>query len=364
MNPLIEGKSKICIVSISLAKGGAERSTSTLTKMLYDQGYDVHLVLLNDDIDYEFEGQLLNLGLDKKNGDTSWKRFRRIEKLRNYLKNQQFDYIIDTRPRQSVLIEWLYFNYVYLNQELISMVHNGNLEKYLTTSKWMAQMIIKKSYKIVGVSQTISENINSTFHTNKALTIYNAMTNFNRQESELRPSKPYILFLGRLDDHHKNFSLLIAAYKKSQLSDNGVRLYIVGDGPGKNLVQQQIDSCKHHDHIKIVPFTPKVYSILKNALFLVLTSRYEGFPMVLIEALSVGTPVVSVNCKSGPSEIIQHERNGLLVENHNPNALAKAFDRFISDTDLYNYCKANSEKSVAHLNQEIIGKQWSNILKP
>ena len=69
--------------------------------------------------------------------------------------------------------------------------------------------------------------------------------------------------------------------------------------------------------------------ILNNAKFLALTSRYEGFPRVLLESLSTGTPVISVNCKSGPNEIIAHEVNGLLVENFNIKKLSEAFNRFV-----------------------------------
>lgn len=364
MNLLAEPKLKICVVSISLAKGGAERSTAILCKMLQDEGFEVHLVLLNDAIDFEFQGKLLNLGLDKEYPDRPWKRFKRIQKLRHYLKTHNFHYIIDNRARTSASVELLYLNYVYQGFKFIYVVRSRHLDKYLTKHKWVAQLIVKRADKIVGVSKDISATINSEFKIRKALTIYNSVENFNKQQSERAFQEPYILFLGRLDDKVKNFGLLIEAYKLSKLSNHSVRLYIVGDGEDKEMVQQKINSYQLQAHVKLYSFTTNVDGLLKNALFLVLTSRHEGFPRVLIEALSVETPVISVNCKSGPSEIIDHEINGLLVGNHNPKALAQAFDRFLLDTDVYNTCKSNSKQSVAHLNQSIIGKQWSEILKP
>lgn len=359
---MAKGNLKICVVSISLAKGGAERSTAILTKMLTSEGYEVHLVLLNDAIDYEFEGQLYNLGKDKTDFDGLWKRMTRFRKFRNYLKEQNFDIILDTRARRSAVIEWIYLKYAYRNFKFIYIVHNGNIQKYLTKNDWIAKLMIKKAFKIVGVSKYISELINSKYNITKSINIPNSVDVPKAQSGEAERKGRYILFLGRFDNHHKNFDLMIESYGLSKLPDAAVQLHLVGDGKDKDIIQQKIDSHGLQEDIKTFPFTKNVYPILKNALFLVLTSHYEGFPMVLIEALSVGTPVISVDCQSGPSEIIQHEQNGLLVENHNPKALADAFNRFLLDKQLYQHCKDNSIQSVSHLNQKTIAKQWSKIL--
>jgi len=85
--------------------------------------------------------------------------------------------------------------------------------------------------------------------------------------------------------------------------------------------------------------------------------------MVLIESLSFGIPVVSVDCKSGPKEVVQNEMNGLIVENHNPKALAKAFNHLIEDEQLYRHCKQNAKKSVEKFSADIISKSWLNLLK-
>ena len=353
---------KICVVSISLSRGGAERSTSILTKMLNDEGFDVHLVLLTDAIDYEFEGKLFNLGVHKTLTDNPYKRFNRIQKFRQYLKKLDFDYIIDNRSRQSAPVELVYMNYVYRGFKFLYVVRSHNINKYLTRYDWLAKLMVTKVNKIVGVSKTISNTINSKFQTDKAITVYNPVELFSKQDEIVDSNIKYILFLGRLDDDSKNFSLLIDAYAKSELPKNSVELHLYGEGPDENFIRQKIDAVGLYEIIKLFSFTPNVYPVLKNALFLTLTSHYEGFPRVLIEALSVGTPVISVDCKSGPSEIIQHEKNGLLVENYNPEALSDAFNRLLFDEKLYKFCKMNSKDSVSHLHQKNIANQWSKIL--
>ena len=79
---------KVCLVSISLAKGGLERSCALLSQMLKNCGHEVHLVILNNEIDYPFSGKLLNLGEMKSGKDSIVKRLLRFQKFRNYLKSK------------------------------------------------------------------------------------------------------------------------------------------------------------------------------------------------------------------------------------------------------------------------------------
>ncbi len=87
-------------------------------------------------------------------------------------------------------------------------------------------------------------------------------------------------------------------------------------------------------------------------MFTVLTSRYEGFPRSILESLALGTPVISVDCKSGPNEIIQNNLNGLLIENDNSEALAQAMNLLFEDKELYLQCKNNSKLSVIDFSEE------------
>ncbi len=355
-------KIKICIVTISLSKGGAERSTALLSKMLHSSGFEVHLVTLNDDIDYLYAGNLINLGLNKPKKDSILSRFLRFKKFRSIIKNENFDYIIDNRNRQFALKELFYLNYLYKGNNILYVVRSFNLSQYFPDIKYVRKKMINTCKGIIGVSKAISTTINNSYHTNKAIAIYNPIAEFDKS-NVLTINDNYILYLGRIEEVVKNLSLLLTAYKNSVLPEYTIKLKILGDGPDKNWLLQKIKDLDLMELVEILPFTPNVYPYLKNAKFLTLTSRYEGFPRVLIESLSAGTPVISVDCESGPNEIIKHEDNGLLIENFNSNKLSKAYNRFVLEEELYLHCKQNAEKSIEHLKIENIAAQWTKYLK-
>ncbi len=356
-----ENGMKVCLITISLGKGGAERSTALLSQMLVMKGYEVHIVILTDLIDYPFAGKLFNLGELKTQNDSLVQRLSRFRKLRKFLKKENFDYIIDNRNRFSAVKELYYLNYIYKGFKTIYVIRSANLDEYLPRNKWVIKQIINKSHKIVGVSKHIARTINMLFSTDKGVSIYNPVIMFSG--NEVNSEDKYIIFVGRLEDDVKNISLLLESYRQSNLPEKGIRLKIMGSGEDRDKLVQKVTDLGLLEEVEFIPFKPDVYPYLKNAFFTVLTSKYEGFPRALVESLSVGTPVVSVDCVSGPNEIILNEQNGLLVENFNVKALAKAMNRMISDTELYKRCKENSINSIAHLSFENIAEEWDKLLQ-
>ena len=105
---------KVCLVAISLGRGGAERSTALLSQMLTEKGFNVTIVILYDVVDYPYKGNLLNLGKHKKDGDTFNKRLVRLNKLKQFLKQESFDFILDNRTRSNGPKELFYLKYVYI----------------------------------------------------------------------------------------------------------------------------------------------------------------------------------------------------------------------------------------------------------
>lgn len=354
---------KICIVVSSLGAGGAERSSALLSEMLFDLNFDVHIVSVLDKIDYPYKGKLLNLGKLKAEDDSKIGRLKRLKVFKNYLKTHGFDYVIDNRTRIGFFKELIISKFIYKSYKTIYTVHSYNTDLYFNPNKTLRQILYGSTQNIVTVSNAITTKLKTEFGFSNVTTIYNAnaLENENLQ-IEKTNIEPFVLFFGRLDDDVKNISLLLNSYEKSNLPSKNVKLKILGDGKDLNKLKHKVKDLKLSDSVVFLPHNPKPSVIVKSALFTLLTSRYEGFPMVLLESLAVGTPVVSVDCKSGPNEIIVHENNGLLVENYNADELAKAMNRLLEDKDLYLHCKSNAKVSIQKFSKATIAKQWKSLL--
>lgn len=361
--PEINNK-KICIVVSSLGKGGAERSSALLSKMLYKLGHEVHIVSVLNQIDYEYKGTLLNLGELKDKNDTIFGRIKRLLIFKAYLKQHKFDVIIDNRSRSQAFREFIITTFIY-NTKTIYVIHNFETSKSFTKYNWLNKFLYKNKI-MTSVSYEAQKKFKNLFKLNNIHTINNGF-DFNiistqSQEKITISIDNYIIFFGRIYDEHKNLKLLLRAYKKSELPKQQIKLLILGDGPDYKAIVEYSFELQINDFVIFKEFIPNPYPYVRKALFTLLTSRFEGFPMIIPESLSLGVPVISVDCQSGPNEIIKNGYNGLLVENFNEQALAEAMNSFIFDKNLYQICKNNAQKSVEKFSVEKISKEWKSLI--
>lgn len=136
---------------------------------------------------------------------------------------------------------------------------------------------------------------------------------------------PLVLGIGRLTVP-KDFKTLIKAFSLVQKRENMANLVILGEGEQRPALERAAKEAGVAGRVHLPGFVENPYNFLKQASVFVLSSRWEGLPNALIEALAVGTPVVSTDCPSGPAEILENGKYGRLVPVGDPEALAAAME--------------------------------------
>lgn len=163
--------------------------------------------------------------------------------------------------------------------------------------------------------------------------------------------------------HEKGIDLLLRAWAIAEKRASGWRLDVFGDGdrtPYNQLIEDlHIDGSRCELHGR----TDNVEAEYVNSSIFVLSSRFEGFGMVLTEAMACGLPVVSFDCPWGPRSIITDGADGLLVENGNVEALTDGLTRLMGDADLRQTMAANGIKNVQRFSIEHISESWKELFE-
>jgi glycosyltransferase involved in cell wall biosynthesis len=170
-----------------------------------------------------------------------------------------------------------------------------------------------------------------------------------------------IVAAGRLV-HQKGFDILIDSFARVAESHPMWQLVIYGTGPEQHRLEAQIERLSLNGRVSLAGLTNDIEGVLKGADLFVLASRFEGYPNVLLEALSLGCPVIASECPGGTSEILEKGRHGLLVPVGDVTRLAQGLDRMMSDTALRAHYAAHGPQAVAHLSLEAVGSRWLELL--
>lgn len=171
-----------------------------------------------------------------------------------------------------------------------------------------------------------------------------------------------IVAMGRLVPV-KGFDLLIEAFSDVARNHLDWNLVILGEGKSREALQAQIDSNGLAQRVSLPGFVSNPSTVLYNSDLFVLSSRWEGFALAPAEAMAAGLAVISFDCRSGPRELIEHERTGLLVEPENVAALQQAMERLIRDEgERAKLGEAARDSILERFDADRIGDQWDLLL--
>ncbi len=347
---------KIILIVPSLVRGGAERVVSILSVEL-SKYFEIFVVIYHGPIENEVKGKLINLETPTGSFGRKIKNiFYRVIKLNKLIKEISPDFIISFMGNLHPILTF----------KPVAVSIRNNPDFFPLYEKFLLKTIYKlpNVKKVVTLSFGIERKLNNNYNLKNTKTIYNPIDLKLIQQKLLAP-KPlefnYILAVGRLSKQ-KDFDILIKSFAKSSLR-NMIKLVILGEGKERVNLEKLIVELNLPNQVLLFGNVDNPFIYMKYANYFILSSRYEGFGNVLIEALACGTPVIATDCEAGPSEIIENGENGLLIPVEDEIGLKEAMEKLFCDRELYERLKANTRKSIERFDVKNIVKDWMKLLE-
>lgn len=303
-----------------------------------------------------------------------FKKMRVYHKKQNIYKNRLTSYLMVVRPNitvSAVRREINFINDIPDGSHKIGEIHFEKQfyrhfdKSYLPcfvnkwiTEKWQGALIKQLARLDKFVILTEEDARNWDMLSNK-IVIPNPLTRFPDVHSS--HNSKTVISVGRYDPV-KGFDMLIDAWAIVSNSHPDWRLKIVGPGD-KTPYMEQVKRLGHEQSICCTDESDRIYDEMADASFYVLSSRSEGFGLVLIEAMAVGLPCVAFSCSAGPRSILSHQRNGLLVEKDNVQKLAEAICYMIEhDTEREAFAE-QARKDSERYRVETIMHKWIKLFE-
>ncbi|MEG0236062.1 MAG: glycosyltransferase [Cetobacterium sp.] len=173
------------------------------------------------------------------------------------------------------------------------------------------------------------------------------------EEKRVLLKEGYIISVGRLDNYSKDYYTLLKGFKGAKERGLTEKLYILGEGEERKLIESWIDELDLKNDVILLGKYRNPYPWIKNAKLFVHSSRFEGLPTVLIEALICGVPVISSDCPTGPSEILKEGTIGLLYDVGDSETLKKQILELLKNSIEYKNYKERAIKRSLDFRKEI-----------
>lgn len=372
---------RVAILIHSLNSGGAEREAGLLSKYL-SKKYRVYLFMTDiSNIVYDYEGEIVDVGPDERAEENIlWEKRRlSIDVSISFLERMNFPNIRTKTGERVVISEQC-------AQSQFDPRHTGE------------DMMLRRCYPyadaVVAISRGVAADLEGEYGISSQLlhTIYNFCDFTDVQEKMCAPidgdtvaflnGGAYFVALGRLEPqkNHRRMILQFEQFLKRGYPE--AKLLILGSGTLREPLDELLKNRHLEQNVRIIPFNKNPYSYLAKARGMILSSRYEGFGNVILEAMATGTPVIAVDCLAGPRELLSDRWDystpmppvaecprGLLVANSDTEDegqtcyLADAMERLWTDKDLRERLTMTGKQYIESFSSEKLLNEWISVIE-
>lgn len=343
---------------------------SVMANYWAEQGKDITLITLSSQSDdwYKLHPRVKRVGLDvlalsAHIGQAISDNVRRIILLRRALRRAQPDVVIsflDTTNVLTLMASWG------LRIPVIVSERNDPCQNSIGSAWCRLRSLLYRHAEAVVVQTCAIRDWAMRLPGIKAIHVIpnpvNPLWNRSEQVSRCHGSAHIIAAMGRLV-RQKGFDILIEAFGRCAAKHPDWSLVILGEGPQRASLETLAADLGIADRVHLVGQVREPAAILKGADLFVLSSRYEGFPNALVEAMACQLPVVSTDCSGGgPRDIIRDEVDGILVPPKDVTALASAMDRLMVDDEQRQRLGRRAGEVVERFSINTVMKLWDDLL--
>lgn len=360
---------KLLMIMSATDVGGAQRFCLNICKYFNSIGYDYQVLFLRKGKSAELKQEFIDnhicfLEFDCKSV------MRSIPQIVRYVNKMKPDVMLSTVGNVdfAVAVAKLFIprvkfyirkaNVVFDNQKSGTNIAKLRFEAFVCDKLIALTKDMKQDYLQYGFKE-------------KNIVVINNMVDLEYINRRLKEAEPEHEWFDKTKYHlivanarmvpEKRHDVLIKAFEIVEKAIPESRLMILGNGPLRKQIEEMVPQSLK-DKIAFMGFQNNPYYYMYHASVFALTSDYEGFPNVVIEALACGLPVVTTNCKTGPREIIENGKDGYVVERGDYNAMADALVEVLSNEGKRTYLSQNAINKAKQYNVAKIAKDYISIL--
>jgi glycosyltransferase involved in cell wall biosynthesis len=355
----------VAILLPGLGAGGSEHVVNLVANHWAHLGFEVTIVTLETPDTkpyYDFAPgiSILRVGVPPKRASrltAAWLVFQRIRRIRRTIRLIKPDFVLSflTRTNVVALISTLGTGI----PVIVSERNNPEAQPFGIGWKWLQTMLYPRAFGLVAMTAGAMAHFPEKMR-RRSWIIPNAVD--LPADWACKRGEGIVTAVGRLT-HQKGFDILLDAFAKIEGAFPGWRLVIWGEGEDREKLEKQRRMLGLEDRVEMPGVTAKPGQWIETADVFVLSSRYEGWGIVLLEAMAAGLPVVSFNCKWGPSAMITDGEDGLLVAPEDAEALAASLARILADVGLRTQLSSRAAETAKRYARDRILEQWDGVAR-